>query len=247
MSKKLTIYRTLLGFALLAICGLTACDDTGNAHPEDTAKLDQPAGATLSTGAAVATDGLESDGLASDASSEASIIFGGGCFWCVEAVFEEMDGVTSVVSGYAGGENANPSYQEVCTGRSGHAEVCEIAYDPNKVELVELLSVFFKTHDPTTLNRQGADSGTQYRSTIMYKSDAQKQIVEDYVKKLDASGEYDDPIVTIVEPAPEFYVAEAYHQDYFRNNPGQGYCLAVISPKIKKFRDAFPDKRKKSQ
>lgn len=179
-----------------------------------------------------------------NASSMKVITLGGGCFWCVEAVFEEMTGVTAAVSGYAGGHVENPSYNAVCTDTTGHAEVCEIHYDANKASLDELLEVFFKTHDPTTLNQQGHDHGSQYRSTIMYHDDSQKEFAEKYIKKLDESGKFANRVVTEVVAASKFYEAEEYHQDYFRKNPGAGYCIAVVAPKVKKFRDVFPDKRK---
>lgn len=168
--------------------------------------------------------------------------FGGGCFWCVEAVFENMKGVKDVVSGYAGGRNANPTYEQVCTGRTGHAEVCEITYDPEVVAFEELLEVFWKTHDPTTLNRQGPDIGTQYRSVIFYHSDRQKELAEMYKKKLDGSGAFRDRIVTEITESPKFYAAEKYHQDYYRNNPNQSYCAFVVRPKVEKFKEVFADK-----
>lgn len=170
--------------------------------------------------------------------------FGGGCFWCVEAVFENMKGVKDVVSGYAGGRNANPTYQQVCTGRTGHAEVCEIHFDPREVSFEELLEVFWKTHDPTTLNRQGPDVGTQYRSVIFYHNEEQKKIAEKYRDKLNEVGAFPGKIVTEITQAPQFYVAEDYHQDYYRNNPNQGYCAAVVRPKVEKFKQAFADKVK---
>jgi peptide-methionine (S)-S-oxide reductase len=168
--------------------------------------------------------------------------FGGGCFWCVEAVFERVKGVKDVISGYAGGRNANPTYRQVCTGRTGHAEVCQIIYDPGEVTFTELLEVFWKTHDPTTLNRQGADVGTQYRSVIFYHDDEQRELAETYKKKLDASGAFPSKIVTEISKAPEFYAAEPYHQDYYEKNPNQGYCAAVIRPKVAKFNQVFAGK-----
>ena len=168
--------------------------------------------------------------------------FGGGCFWCVEAVFENLEGVEDVVSGYAGGRLRNPSYRQVCTGRTGHAEVCEITYDPQVVSFKELLEVFWKTHDPTTLNRQGLDHGTQYRSVIFYHDEAQKEEAEKYKKKLDDSGAFPRRIVTQIRKAPKFYRAEEYHQDYYRKNPGAGYCAAVVRPKVEKYKKAFSDK-----
>ena len=172
--------------------------------------------------------------------------FGGGCFWCVEAVFEKLEGVQDVVSGYAGGKIPNPTYKQVTTGRTGHAEVCQIHYDPNNVSYTELLEVFWKTHDPTTLNRQGHDIGTQYRSVVFYHDEAQKKTAEFYQQKLDGSGVWKDPIVTEISPIVEFFEAEKYHQNYFRNNPFQGYCRVVIVPKMKKFKEMFADKLKTS-
>jgi peptide-methionine (S)-S-oxide reductase len=168
--------------------------------------------------------------------------FGGGCFWCVEAVFENVRGVKDVVSGYEGGRTKNPNYKQVCTGRTGHAEVCQIKFDPSEVSFEELLEIFWKTHDPTTLNRQGNDIGTQYRSVIFYHSEQQKELAEMYKKKLDASGAFNSSIVTEIKPTDVFYVAEDYHQDYFRNNPNQGYCAAVVRPKVEKFKAVFSDK-----
>jgi len=170
--------------------------------------------------------------------------FGGGCFWCVEAVFEELDGVVSVVSGYAGGTVENPTYKQVCTGTTGHAEVCQIRYDPKKITYKQLLEVFWKTHDPTTPNRQGNDVGTQYRSMIFYHDQQQKELAEKVKAELDKSGAFAAPIVTQIEPAATFYPAEDYHQDYYRRNPGQGYCQFVIGPKMEKFRKVFKDKLK---
>lgn len=169
-----------------------------------------------------------------------------GCFWCTEAVYERMEGVNDVVSGYIGGHVENPTYQQVCGKMTGHAEAVEIYYDPAKTSFEGLLDVFFKTHDPTTLNRQGADVGPQYRSSIFYRNDAQKQIAENYIKKLNESGEFRNPIVTLVEPASKFYVAEEYHQDYYRRNPNAGYCQAVVANKVRKFNRSFGDKIKKN-
>ncbi|MEQ8846175.1 peptide-methionine (S)-S-oxide reductase MsrA [Botrimarina sp.] len=170
--------------------------------------------------------------------------FGGGCFWCTEAVFEATAGVDSAVSGYAGGDTPDPTYEQVCSGTSGHAEVIQVTYDPGKVSYERLLEIFFRTHDPTTLNRQGADVGTQYRSVVFYHDEDQRQTAERVKAALNESGAYDDPIVTQVAPLEKFYEAEPYHQDYFANNPGQGYCRAVIAPKMDKFRKAFADQLK---
>jgi peptide-methionine (S)-S-oxide reductase len=177
----------------------------------------------------------------SPSKSRQTLILAGGCFWCIEAVFEEVDGVEDVVSGYIGGAVDRPSYEQVCSGATGHAEACRIAFDPEKVRYEKLLEIFFRTHDPTTLNRQGADEGTQYRSAIFVQSDEERAKVEDIIKKLDASGAFRDPIVTTVEDAGEFYVAEDYHQDYFRKNPTNAYCRAVIPPKLEKLKKVFAD------
>ncbi|MCB0497124.1 MAG: peptide-methionine (S)-S-oxide reductase MsrA [Cyclobacteriaceae bacterium] len=171
-------------------------------------------------------------------------VFGEGCFWCTEAVFEELKGVISVESGYMGGKVANPSYQLVCTGTTGHAEVTKITFDPNVISFKELLEVFWKTHDPTTLNRQGADTGTQYRSAIFYMNEEQKELAEKYKKRLNESGAFNAPIVTEITKAGPFYPAEDYHQNYYSLNPNQGYCRYVIQPKVEKFRKAFADKLK---
>jgi len=159
-------------------------------------------------------------------------IIGGGCFWCTEAVFEKVDGVKEAISGYAGGKNPNPTYKEICTGLTGHAEVIKILFDPAKISFREILEIFGDAHDPTTLNRQGADVGTQYRSTIMYLNESQKQTAEKW--KIELNAKLQDPVVTEIVPAPKFYEAEKYHQDYYEKNPNQGYCNFVIRPKLKK-------------
>jgi peptide-methionine (S)-S-oxide reductase len=169
---------------------------------------------------------------------------GGGCFWCLEAVFEQLQGVVKVVSGYSGGRRANPTYEQVCSGATGHAEVVQVAFDPSVLSYADLLDVFFATHDPTTLNRQGGDVGIQYRSVIFYHSPAQKEIAERRIAELNAAGIWDQPIVTQVVPFEAFYPAESYHQEYYRRNPGQMYCAAVISPKVAKFRKQFAAKLK---
>lgn len=173
--------------------------------------------------------------------------FGGGCFWCVEAVFEELRGVTSVVSGYTGGQTEHPTYEAVSSGMTGHAEVIQIRFDPAQVTYEELLEVFFKTHDPTTLNRQGADVGTHYRSAVFTHDDAQRDAAKEVIEALDASGAYPAPIVTEVAPLDRFYEAEDYHQDYYARNPDKGYCRAVIAPKLDKFRKVFGDRRKRGE
>ena len=170
--------------------------------------------------------------------------FGSGCFWCTEAVFQNLEGVESVVSGYSGGHIKNPAYREVCEGRTGHAEVVQITYDPEKVSYATLLEVFWKTHDPTTLNRQGNDVGTQYRSVIYYHDDTQRQLAEKYKQKLNDAQAFPDPVVTEISPLEVFYPAEEYHQNYYNNNPGQGYCSFVIRPKVDKFKQVFGDRMK---
>ena len=167
--------------------------------------------------------------------------FGGGCFWCLEAVYEKLQGVTDVVSGYAGGKVKNPSYKEVCTGNTGHAEVVQITFDPLQISYHDLLEVFFSIHDPTTLNRQGADIGTQYRSVVFYHNQKQKQIAEDYIAQLKTEKTFKDNIVTELVELTAFYKAEEYHQDYFENNPSQPYCSIVISPKVEKFKKKYKD------
>ena len=167
-------------------------------------------------------------------------IFGAGCFWCVEAVFQDLKGVYRVESGYTGGHVKNPSYQVVCTGSTGHAEVARITFDPEQISYETLLKVFWTTHDPTTMNRQGADVGTQYRSAIFYTTDAQKGIAEKSKREF-APTLWDSPIVTEISPAGEFYVAEEYHQNYYNENPNAGYCRVVINPKVRKMREHFAD------
>ncbi len=172
--------------------------------------------------------------------------FANGCFWCTEAIFTDLNGVISVTSGYSGGTTENPTYKQVCSGQTGHAECLQIVYDPSKISFDELLEVFWKTHDPTTLNRQGGDVGTQYRSAIFYHNDEQKQKAEKYKAELDKSGAFDKPIVTEITPFTKFYPAENYHQQYFENNENNNpYCSVVIRPKVEKFRKVFKDKLKK--
>ena len=175
-----------------------------------------------------------------------TITFGGGCFWCTEAIFQRLNGVVSVESGYSGGKIKNPTYKEVCSGLTGHAECTQIVYDTNKLPLAEILQVFFKTHDPTTLNKQGGDEGTQYRSVIFYRNEEQKKIAEDIKTGLDKSGAFNDPIVTEVTAFSVFYKAEDYHQNYYNlNKEKNSYCTYVIVPKVEKFEKYFADKLKK--
>ena len=169
---------------------------------------------------------------------------GGGCFWCLEAVFQRLEGVRSVRSGYAGGDVADPTYEQVCGGRTGHAEVVQVEFDPSVTSYRELLELFFTIHDPTTPNRQGADVGTQYRSIILYHTPEQKTVAEKVVRELEAEGVFDAPIVTELEPLEEFYPAEDYHQNYYNDNPNQPYCRVVIDPKVAKLRAKYADKLK---
>jgi peptide-methionine (S)-S-oxide reductase len=172
--------------------------------------------------------------------------FGGGCFWCLEAVFQRVEGVQQVVSGYAGGHVKNPTYQQICNGNTGHAEVVQITYDPAIIPFSELMAIFFTTHDPTTLNRQGNDIGTQYRSVIFYHSEEQAQQAREFIQALNASGEWSAPIVTELSPLPEFYPAEQYHQNYFNANREQPYCMFVVKPKVDKLKKVYADKLKQA-
>lgn len=172
-------------------------------------------------------------------------VFAGGCFWCTEAVFQRLEGVTKVISGYTGGDIKNPAYREITTGRTGHAEAIMVEFDSSLITFRELLDVFFVTHDPTTLNRQGADRGTQYRSAVFYTDEKQKNITEQVIADLNEQGVFEDPIVTEVTELGAFYNAEEYHQDYYNQNSGQGYCQFVINPKLKKLHSTFNDKLKK--
>jgi len=174
-----------------------------------------------------------------------TITLGGGCYWCVEAVYENLDGVKSVISGFSGGKAANPTYEEVCTGTTGHAEVVQVTYDKTVTDINEIFKVFFTVHDPTTLNRQGADVGTQYRSVIFYKNEEQKKAAQSIIAELNKAKVYNSPIVTKVEPFKAFYKAEDYHQNYYANNKNQPYCKMVIQPKIEKFEKVFKTKLKK--
>jgi peptide-methionine (S)-S-oxide reductase len=222
-----------MSFLVRAVVAMTACLSAGACAPPAGARppADEPQKEEAAVSEAL-PDGLK------------VATFGGGCFWCVEAVFQQVKGVEKVVSGYAGGAVPKPTYEQVCTGQTGHAEVCQITFDPKVVSFPDLLEVFWKTHDPTTLNRQGNDVGTQYRSVVFYHDDEQKEQAEEYKAKLDASGAFNRPIVTEISKAPTFYPAEEYHQNYYRRNPEQGYCQFVIVPKMEKFRAVFRDKLK---
>lgn len=174
-----------------------------------------------------------------------TITLGGGCYWCVEAIYEQLNGVTSVVSGFSGGKTINPTYEEVCKGNTGHAEVVQITFDKSKTNLDEILKVFFTVHDPTTLNRQGEDEGTQYRSVIFYRNEAQKLVAQTIITALKKGKVYDKTIVTILEPLSKFYAAKEYHQNYFEKNKNQPYCQMVIQPKLEKFEKIFKDRLKR--
>jgi peptide-methionine (S)-S-oxide reductase len=202
------------------------------ARPEPAAPTSQPESMAPASDAIVATQGLETATL------------GAGCFWCIEAVFQQLNGVRQVVSGYSGGHVKNPTYENVCSGATGHAEVIRITFDPKLISYAELLEVFWKTHDPTTLNRQGNDVGTQYRSVVFYHNDEQRREAEHYQRKLDESGAFATGIVTEISPSSEFYPAEDYHQNYFADNPRKPYCAAIIQPKVDKLKKVFQDKLK---
>ena len=229
--KGIRMMKTITAVCLFGLLALMGCkDDLSNSsarskdassnfptsEPEQISKMKNPS---------------ETQGAKIPKSVESAIL-GGGCFWCTEAVFERIKGVNEVISGYAGGKSKNPTYKEICTGESGHAEVIKIIYDPSILSFSKILSIFAECHDPTTLNRQGADEGTQYRSTIMYLSPEQKKIAVKWKKSL--SAKYIDPVVTEIVEAPTFYEAEDYHQDFYKKNPNQGYCSFVIGPKLKK-------------
>jgi peptide-methionine (S)-S-oxide reductase len=192
---------------------------------------------TMSTTNLTSMSGLKTD----------TAILGAGCFWCVEAVFQQLDGVLKVSSGYSGGTVPNPTYEQVCSKTTGHVEVCQIVYDPEKINFDELLEVFWKTHDPTTPDQQGNDRGPQYRSVVFYKNKEQKKLAEEYKEALNKSGAWPNPVITGIEPLKNFYLAENYHQNYFNTNPDQMYCRYVIQPKLEKFEKVFKDKLKKSK
>ncbi|MFN8697743.1 MAG: peptide-methionine (S)-S-oxide reductase MsrA [Flavobacteriales bacterium] len=213
-------------FALAIFAALTSCGQSVTPQPN-----------TMNTEALPITQVIVPEG-------KEIATFGAGCFWCVEAIFQSLKGVEKVVSGYSGGAVKNPSYKEVCTGRTAHAEVVQITFDPSVISFAELLEVFFETHDPTTLNRQGADEGTQYRSAVFYHSDEQRRLAELAKKAGDESGNWSDPIVTEITAFTNFYSAEDYHQDYFAMNGEQPYCKMVVRPKVDKFKKKFQEKLK---
>ena len=224
----MNLFHSLTLSPLLALLALAACGQTKpNAHTSMQTQEKTPVVQT-----SVNKDGLE------------TATFGAGCFWCVEAVFQQLEGVKTVASGYTGGKVENPTYKQVSAGTSGHAEVIQLTYDPKVVSFAELLEVFWQTHDPTTLNRQGADVGTQYRSAIFYHTPEQKTLAEKYKQELDAAGAFNSPIVTEIVPASKFYKAEDYHQNYYNLNSSQPYCSYVITPKLEKLKKVFKDKLK---
>jgi peptide-methionine (S)-S-oxide reductase len=210
-----------LALAFLLVRGMFAMPDR---EPDHTPFVDMPSGPP--------PEGLQ------------KAIFGAGCFWCSEAVFQQLKGVKAVVPGYSGGSVKNPTYEQVCTGTTGHAEVIQITYDPKVISFVDLLEVFWRTHNPTTRNRQGDDVGTQYRSVVFYHDKDQKDLAEQYKQKLDAAGAFDAAIVTEIAAFSAFFPAEAYHHNFYLNNPRQAYCAAVIRPKLEKFEKVFKDKLK---
>lgn len=185
-----------------------------------------------------------SDAINTENKTMDTATFGTGCFWCTEAIFQRLEGVTKVTSGYSGGSVTRPTYEEVCTGTTGHAECCQVIFDPSIISFTELLEVFWKTHDPTTLNRQGNDIGTQYRSAIFYHKEEQKKLAAELKQKVNESGAFENPVVTTIEPFTAFYPAEQEHKNYFNNNQGQMYCRFVIQPKVEKFEKVFKDKLK---
>jgi peptide-methionine (S)-S-oxide reductase len=214
--------RTFFSLCLLALA-LTACGQKKTSKKTTTMQTNIP-------------EGVKTD----------TATFGEGCFWCTEAFFQRLEGVYSVTSGYGGGFVENPTYEQVCDKNTGHVELARIVYDPAKISFDELLEVFWKTHDPTTLDQQGNDVGPQYRSVIYYHNEAQRKKAEEYKAALNKSGAWNDPIVTVIEPFKNFYPAENYHQNYYNDNPNQGYCRFVIQPKVEKFEKVFKEKLKKS-
>ncbi|MFM2193325.1 MAG: hypothetical protein RLZZ118_2282, partial [Bacteroidota bacterium] len=230
--KQMKVNKLILSiFVLLQSIGLQSCGQSNNTQEKkllaikETKKID-----------------MQTETNVND--TAASIVLGGGCFWCVEAQYLMLDGVQKVESGYAGGNTENPTYKEVCTGLTNHAEVVKITYDPRKLSFDDILYAFWQSHDPTTLNRQGNDEGTQYRSVVFYSTEEEKQKTEAYIKKLNEEKAFDNPVVTQVAPLTKFYIAEDYHQNYYNNNKTQGYCMFVVGPKVEKFKKIFKDKLK---
>lgn len=217
----------------LSALGLIACAQKNNYEKSPTFQRMNATASTASSSSIESEQGLQ------------TATFGTGCFWCTEAQFQQLEGVESVASGYSGGQIPNPTYKQVCTGSTGHAEVIQVTYNPAKISFDELLAAFWQAHDPTTLNRQGADVGTQYRSVIFYHNDEQKQKAVEYKQKLNEENAFGKPIVTEISPYTVFYKAEDYHQNYYNENGSQPYCSMVIGPKLDKFKKVFADKLKK--
>ncbi len=228
------VKRILLSFSstILAALGITACAQKAS---HENSQSFSAMNATASTSAAAPT---------SNPGGLQTATFGTGCFWCTEAQFQQLEGVVSVASGYSGGQIPNPTYKQVCTGATGHAEVVQIQFDPAKISFDELLAAFWQAHDPTTLNRQGADVGTQYRSVVFYHTDEQKAKAEEYKQKLNAENAFGKPVVTEISPVTTFYKAEDYHQNYYNENGSQPYCQMVVKPKLDKFKKVFAGKLK---
>lgn len=240
LTRHLHLLPLLVSCVLAAGCNDSSPVPIAEAKPMNTNSSDESVPPAAVEHEVKATEASQTDGQYEIAT------FGAGCFWCVEAVFLELDGVVSVESGYTGGHAVKPTYEQVCGGRTGHAEVCRITFDPAKISFDELLEVFWQTHDPTTLNRQGADTGTQYRSAVFYHNPQQKERAEHWKKVLDESGAFRSPIVTEITAASVYYKAEDYHQNYFAMNPYDRYCNAVAKPKVDKVRKIFKDKLKKA-
>ena len=235
---SLALLATALVVGLLSAQGLNSDARAEPVQEGSTSKGQTTEGQPSTNKLAVAPENTEEQKLE-------TATFGAGCFWCVEAVFQKLKGVESVTSGYMGGHTDNPTYKQICTGTTGHAEIIQIEFDPTVIEFKDLLQVFWKTHDPTTLNRQGNDTGTQYRSVVFYHNDTQKELAEKYKAKLDELGAYRAPIVTEITAATKFYPAEGYHQNFWNTQgQGSGYCQAVIPPKLEKLKAAFADKLK---
>lgn len=230
---------------LLAFIGCLAATGCNVSNPASTAEAEPMPEIPSYDNLEPVSASIESDDASSEAKQEIAT-FGAGCFWCVEAVFKELKGVVSVESGYTGGHVVNPTYEQICDKLTGHAEVCRITYEPKQISFEELLEVFWQTHDPTTLDQQGADKGPQYRSAIFYHNAKQKELAEKYKKALGESGAFRAPLVTEITAASIFYKAEDYHQDYYKSNPYQGYCAFIIKPKIEKLRKVFKDKLKEN-
>ncbi len=231
MFKNNVIFLLFLAISLVTVSTFAGCSFTGSKTVKTSLNSDE--NKTIS-------DKKMSDTTKTDASKLQTAVLAGGCFWCIETIFQDIKGIEKVESGYSGGSTKNPTYKEVCTGTTGHAEVVQITYDPSQLTYEQLLTVFFHIHNPTTMNKQGADAGTQYRSAIFYNTDEQKTSAEKVIADITASKLWDDPIVTEVTKLDVFYKAEDYHQDYYNNNMEQSYCSYVIAPKVKKFYKEFP-------